>query len=83
VLTLRYRAPRADLAQRLYLRFVKKTQVPMAVGETPAAFAQRARSESRLDATIVDEVTAAYLVARYGAPDSKALNVLRQQVNRL
>lgn len=83
VLTWRYRAPRADQALRLYQRFVKKTRIPMTIGETPTAFAQRARSGSRLDDTTVEKITAAYLAARYGAPDARALNALRRQVNRL
>jgi hypothetical protein len=82
-LTLRYRAPRPDKARRLYQTFVQKTQLPLAVGESPLAFAERAETESNLDPETIDDVTNAYLLARYGAPDARALEVLRQSVSRL
>ena len=68
---------------RLYQTFVSKTALPINAGEAPAAFAKRARGESRLDDRAIDEVTARYLVARYGAPDSQALAKLQRSVSRL
>ena len=82
-LTLRYQAPRKDKALRLYQTFVKKSALPIVVGETPDAFAKRASAESKLDDTAIEEVTAAYLAARYGAPDTRALSKLQRSVSRL
>jgi hypothetical protein len=82
-LTLRYKAPRKDRALRLYQTFISKAALPIKAGETPASFAERARVESKLEDSAIDEVTAAYLAARYGAPDNQALVRLQQVVSRL
>ena len=47
LLVLRYRAPQPDKAAALYRTFVKKSGLPMSVGETPVAFAARAHSVIR------------------------------------
>lgn len=82
-LTWRYRAPRADKALRLYRSFVQKTELPLEKGETPSAFATRATADSKLNPALIDDVTAAYLAARYGAPDGQALDNLQRCVSRL
>ena len=83
LLTLRYRAPRPDKAAILYRNFVRKSGVSLAIGESPSAFAARARNESVLDEDSIDEVTDAYLAARYGSPDPGSLELLSQRVNQL
>ena len=83
VLTLRYRAPRPDKALRLYQTFVNKTRLPLAIGETPAAFARRARETTGMDPATIEDVTAAYLAARYGVPDTAAMARLKQGVRQL
>jgi hypothetical protein len=83
LLALRYRAPRPDRAAILYRSFVKKSGVPILVGESPASFAARARSESEMDGDAIDAVTAEYLAARYGIPDSQSLQRLQQRVTQL
>ncbi len=83
LLSLRYRAPRADRALRLYRKFQLKTGLPLSTGETPSAFAERARVDSRLDSTTIDDVTEAYLAARYGPAGANALDELRRSVSRL
>ena len=83
LLALRYRAPRPDRAAILYRRFVKKTGISVLLGESPATFAARARSESELDHDTIDAVTTEYLVARYGSPDSQSLQRLQQRISQL
>lgn len=83
LLALRYRAPRPDRASVLYRTFVKKSGIPVLVGESPASFAARARSVSELDDHSIDAVTMAYLAARYGAPDSQSLQRLQRRVSQL
>lgn len=83
ILAKRYRAPRPDKALRLYQKFVKKSALSPIVGETPDSFADRARAESKLHESTIDDVTAAYIAARYGAPDAQALSKLQQSVSRL
>jgi len=83
LLALRYRAPRPDRAALLYQKFVRKSGLRPAIGEAPSAFAAKARDNSKLPAQAVDSITAAYLVARYGAPDAAALRRLELEVRRL
>lgn len=83
ILARRFQAPRKDKALRLYQKFVKKSALPIIVGETPDSFAARASAESKLDETVIEDVTAAYLAARYGEPDSHAIGRLQQSVSRL
>ena len=80
LLMLRYRPPKRDRAAILYERFVKKTGVTPAVGETPANFANRARAESRIPADAIDAVTVTYLDARYGIVNPAALQRLESVV---
>ncbi len=79
----RYRAPRPDRAAILYQTFVKKSGLPLFVGESPASFATRARFESEMDDEAIDAVTAEYLSARYGAPDSQSMQRLQHSVSQL
>ena len=83
LLAYRYRAPRSDRAAILYRKFVKKTGILLDQGETPVSFAGRARSESSLPSDTIDTITSAYLAARYGFPDPKALQQLELQVGQL
>ena len=83
LLTLRYRGPRPDRAALLYRKFVRKSGVAIAIGESPATFAVRAQAESKLSAESVERVTAAYLAARYGQPDETSLHRLRHEVRQL
>lgn len=83
LLMLRYRAPRSDRAALLYRRFVRKTGIAIAVGESPTAFAARAGSESSLGEELIDGVTEAYLTARYGPPDPVAIKQLSLQISQL
>jgi transglutaminase-like putative cysteine protease len=83
LLARRYRAPRPDRAAVLYRRFVRKTGLPPQVGETPVAFAARARAASNLAGRTIDDITRDYLVARYGSPDPTALRRLEQRVRQL
>ncbi|MEM7431390.1 MAG: DUF3488 and transglutaminase-like domain-containing protein [Pseudomonadota bacterium] len=83
LLALRYRAPRPDPAQALYLQFEKKTGLERATGETPNGFAIRAQRESPLDDDTITDITEAYLAARYGSPDPNALSQLESRVNSL
>jgi len=83
LLAWRYRAPRPDRAAILYRTFVKKSGVPILVGESPASFAARARSESKIDGEAIDAVTTEYLAARYGAPDAQSLQRLQHRVSQL
>jgi hypothetical protein len=83
LLMLRYRSPPRDRAAILYSRFVKKTGIERAIGETPDAFADRAVTESPLSAEIVRTITASYLDARYGTLDPAALGRLEETVTSL
>jgi hypothetical protein len=83
LLMLRYRPPRKDHAARLYKKFVRETGLEPAIGETPLCFAERAQAASPLSAATVSAVTKAYLDARYGAADARALGRLKQAVESL
>ena len=83
LLARRYRAPRPDRATILYRSFVRKSGLPLHTGEPPEAFATRARAASRIDASDIDDITTAYLVARYGSPDPTSLLRLKQRVRQL
>ncbi|MDX1517249.1 MAG: DUF4129 domain-containing protein, partial [Woeseiaceae bacterium] len=80
LLSLRNRPPPRDRAAILYDRFVRKTGVAVETGETPIAFAERARRVSTLDADRIDAVTDSYLDARYGAGGENALKRLERSV---
>ena len=83
LLVLRYRAPQPDKAAVLYRTFIKKSRLPMSVGETPVAFAARAHSGSSIDDAAIDTITTAYLAARYGVPDPNSLRLLETRVRQL
>ena len=83
LLMLRYRPPRKDQAARLYKKFVKKTGLELTVGETPLSFAARAQAASQVPAQVVTAVTQAYLDARYGAADARALERLKLEIETL
>ena len=83
LLAMRYRPPQRDRAAILYGRFVSKAGVAPGIGETPAVFAARARHESSLQAAAIDDVTDAYLAARYGPPDATLLDRLETSVRAL
>ena len=80
ILALRYRPPPRDRAAILYQRFVAKTGHEPGVGESPAAFALRVSTESRLSADTVRDITSSYQEARYGNIDPQALQRLETQV---
>ena len=83
LLMLRYRSPPRDRAAILYSRFVKKTGIEPAIGETPDAFAVRAAADSPLPADTVHTITASYLDARYGSLDPAELARLEAEVTSL
>ncbi len=76
----RYGPPPRDRAAVLYERFVRRAGVQPIVGETPAAYAQRAAAAARLDADRIDAITASYLEARYGDAPAAALSRLEDDV---
>ncbi len=80
LLHLRTRPPPRDRAAILYDRFVRKTGIAAATGETPIAFAERARRASTLDAGSIDAVTTSYLDARYGTGGDTAMKQLERSV---
>jgi len=76
----RYRPPRRDVAAALYRRFIRKCGVPPVTGETPAAFARRAKGSTRYTDESVHRVTDAYLEARYGRGRDDSIQRLRQAI---
>ena len=82
-LILRYRPPPRDRAAVLYDRFVRKSGLTPATGETPRVFADRAQRDSALPATAVDSITDTYLEARYGPPDPALLQRLESEIASL
>ena len=82
-LILRYRPPPRDRAAVLYDRFVRKSGLTPATGETPRVFADRAQRDSALPATAVDSITDTYLEARYGPPDPALLRRLESEIASL
>jgi hypothetical protein len=83
VLMLRYRPPPKDHAALLYQRFVRRTGAEPQTGETAGVFALRVANTGRLPAQTVDEVTDAYLDARYGQNNKAALERLKRAVNSI
>lgn len=83
VLSLRYRPPKRDRAAILYRKFIRKSGVSPLTGETPAVFAARAESESKLSAAAVQDVTSSYLDARYGPTDPISLQRLETAISNL
>ena len=83
VLMLRYRPPSKDEAVLLYLRFVKKTGLEPQTGETARVFALRVADSGHLPVRTVDEVTEAYLDARYGQNDEAAFERLKTAVGAM
>lgn len=82
-LALRYRPPRRDRAAILYRKFVRKSGVEPAVGETPATFAERLHGESSIPAAAVDAITSTYLEARYGPANPAAMQKLQESIAAL
>ncbi|HEY5643013.1 MAG TPA: DUF3488 and transglutaminase-like domain-containing protein [Woeseiaceae bacterium] len=76
-LMLRYRPPPRDPASILYNRFVRRTGIAPRTGETALAFAARVRDSQTLAPALVDNVTDAYLQARYGPDQTRAIERLR------
>ena len=76
LLMLRYRPPPRDPASVLYQRFVKKTGVQPRTGETARVFALRVVAAGSVPEDSVDNVTDAYLDARYGPDDEQAFDRL-------
>jgi len=83
ILMLRYRAPPKDEATLLYRRFVKKTGIEPQTGETARVFALRVEGTGRLPAHTIDEITEAYLDARYGQNDEVAFARLKTAVGSI
>ena len=80
ILALRYRPPPRDRAAVLYQRFIAKTGQQLDIGESPAAFALRVSTESKLSADTIHDITSSYQEARYGNIDPAALQRLEAQV---
>ena len=83
LLMLRYRPPPRDKAAKLYQRFVKRSGLTLATGETPRLFATRARRESPLPAASVQTITETYLDVRYGPPDPGLMKKLETEIATL
>ena len=83
LLMLRYRPPPRDRAAVLYDRFVRKSGLTPATGETPQVFARRVQGATPLPADTVRNITNAYLDARYGPPDPSLLRRLESHVAAL
>ena len=83
ILSWRYRAPKRDRAAILYAKFIKRSGVEPATGETPAVFAARAESDSQIPAHAIDEITDTYLDARYGPSNPLALQKLESAIASL
>ena len=66
LLMLRYRPPQKDEAARLYRRFIKKTGLQPQTGETARVFALRVLKSNAAPDEAVNEITDAYMDARYG-----------------
>jgi len=80
LLVLRYRPPPRDRAAKLYERFVKRSGLTPATGETPRVFAVRARQESPLPAESVHAITETYLDVRYGPTKPGLMKKLETEV---
>ena len=80
LLMRRYRPPQKDEAARLYLRFVRKVAIRPLSGETPREYAARIAARNAASAIDVTAITDWYLAARYGPPDARSLEALRQAV---
>ena len=80
---LRYRPPRRDAAAKLYRKFVRKVGVQPGIGETPSAYARRARRLTNVGEASLAGVTAAYLDARYGPDPAEAMRKLRVELATL
>ena len=83
ILALRYRPPPRDRAAALYQRFVAKSGHQLDIGESPAAFAGRVSTDSRLSADTIHDITSSYQEARYGSIGPAALQRLEAQVAAL
>jgi transglutaminase-like putative cysteine protease len=83
LLMLRYRPPPRDRAAKLYQRFVKRSGLTPATGETPRAFETRARQESPLPAESVHTITETYLDVRYGPPRPGLMQKLASEIAAL
>ena len=81
LLMLRYRPPRKDAAAILYRKFTNKTGVSPACGETPLSYALRLSEAGAGMTSDAEIITDQYLAARYGPPDSTAIEQLRASVN--
>jgi transglutaminase-like putative cysteine protease len=82
-LMLRYRPPPRDRAAVLYEKFIRKSGLKPATGETPRAFAGRIQRDSRLPAESVRNITDTYLDVRYGPPDPALLQRLEADIGAL
>ena len=83
LLMLRYRPPPRDPAAILYQRFVKKTGVEPRTGETARVFALRVHEAAAMPEYTVQNVTDAYLDARYGPDDEQAVERLKRAVGAI
>jgi transglutaminase-like putative cysteine protease len=82
-LMLRYRPPSKDRAAVLYGKFVHKSGLRPATGETPRVFAARVERDSPLPPASVQRITETYLDLRYGPPDPAMLRRLEADVASL
>ena len=83
LLMLRYRPPSKDSAALLYQQFVKKTGLEPHTGETALVFAARIGKTGQFPEQTVDEITEAYLDARYGRNNATAFERLRTAVRAM
>ena len=82
-LMFRYRPPPRDRAAVLYEKFIRKSGLRPATGETPHAFAGRVQTHSPLPADSVRNITDTYLDVRYGPSDPALLKRLEADIAAL
>lgn len=78
LLALRYRPPRRDAPHRLYRSFVRRTGIKSRRGEPPLEFLSRLASSRPELTDEANDITRAYLEARYGPPASRDVDELRR-----
>jgi len=80
LLIIRYRPPAKDKAAVLYRQFTKRARLAPNRGESPLAYATRLGDSNASLRDSASDVTARYLVARYGPPTEQSIADLRAAV---
>lgn len=82
LLIIRYRPPAKDKAAVLYRQFTKRARLAPNRGESPLAYATRLVDSNASLRDSASDVTARYLVARYGPPTEQSIADLRAAVRK-